>query len=113
MRRVIAIFVLLILPLQVAFAAAAEYCEIGKADSGRHFGHHAHEADASTDDSPSPKGAAGLDCEFCHLGCAQAQASSFIFQFAEPQAPPGLVDAPVPREIFPPVLDRPPRLALA
>lgn len=113
MRRVIAIFLLLILPLQVAFAAAAEYCEVGKADSGQHFGHHAHKADASDGDSSSPKGAAGFDCEFCHLGCAQAQASSFVFQFAETHAPPGLVDAPLPRVIFPPVLDRPPRFALA
>lgn len=113
MRRVVAIFLLLILPLQVAFAAAAEYCEVGKADSGQHFGHHAHEADASNADSPSPQGAGGLDCEFCHLGCAQAQASSFVFQFAETPASPGLVDAPLPRVIFPPTLERPPRLALA
>ena len=75
MRKAIALFILLLLPLQLAFAAGAEYCELGKVEKSTHLGHHVHKGDSSksTPDSGKSHG----DCGFCHLGCAHAQLSEY------------------------------------
>ena len=115
MRRLLALVLLCLLPLQFAFAAGAEYCELGSPHKAGHFGHHVHKADTSPEKSKSgkTKPSPDRDCAFCQLGCAHAQVSSFhvpmhipVASFATPQFafPPG---------ILPPPPDLPPRGALA
>ncbi|MFZ5520671.1 MAG: cation efflux protein, CzcI family [Pseudomonadota bacterium] len=77
MRRWLTLLLVLVLPIQFTWAVAAPYCQHEKAASVRHFGHHAHdhEATASTAEQKAGK-PAGLayvdhDCGFCHLGAAQ------------------------------------------
>jgi len=76
MRRLLLIFLVVLLPLQFAWAGAAAYCSHEQADSQQeytwHFGHHAHEhkADNSHDDSARPAKSAKLpdgDCNACHF----------------------------------------------
>ena len=113
MRKFVALFVLLLLPLQLTFAAGAEYCEIEKGDTGHHFGHHVHLCKADAD-SPSKGSDGDSGCGFCHLGCAQAQASAFTFAVEDVTFAAGeQVEPPLPPSHTPPGIDRPPRSALA
>ncbi|MFN0184110.1 MAG: hypothetical protein ACKVQR_09870 [Aquabacterium sp.] len=95
-RRLLAIFLLAILPFQFSWAAVASYCEHEIQGDG-HFGHHDHDrdhahhvgassdagpaADLSGDPSSTPDetgGATGdktpdaidLDCTHCHGSCS-------------------------------------------
>lgn len=69
-KKLILIFLLSILPLQYAWAAAAAYCQ-HEQEMSTHFGHHSHEhkAQAGTpDDEEAPAGSkVDLDCEVCQL----------------------------------------------
>lgn len=75
-RLTIALLVMLsfLLPLQVAWGAAAAYCEHETtAEAARHFGHHQHEHKASADDgsakkSTAKKAVADKDCASCNMG---------------------------------------------
>jgi hypothetical protein len=79
MRRFVALFMLILLPLQFSWAVAAAYCQHESAPEVQHFGHHDHRHDAhvSADKSPETKlpGAADNDCNVCHASCATAAAS--------------------------------------
>ena len=109
MRKLLALLVVLILPLQVTFAVAAEYCEVENNDTGRHFGHHAHSADLSKKESPSKKGKADSDCAFCHLGCAQLQVSTIpVAQLPAPEVFT-VHEVTIPLGVSPPSFDRPPK----
>ena len=93
MRRVLAIFLLAMLPLQFSWAAVASYCAHERQASTGHFGHHDHKhhahagsdagpaADAGADLTSSPGEASGvkgdnlpgamdLDCGHCHGTCS-------------------------------------------
>jgi hypothetical protein len=109
MRRLLAIFLLLILPTQVAFAFSASYCHGEAVQVQEHFGHHedAPAAPASTGESPD------ADCIVCHLACAQMPS---VVQRA--MTLPALSIAALPWDAPPPqhlsdCLERPPRSALA
>jgi hypothetical protein len=72
MRRWLAILLIVFLPLQFSWAAAAVYCQ-HESDAGtQHFGHHEHEhhADAEPDALPDSDLAGGIDhdCGPCHAG---------------------------------------------
>lgn len=74
MKRLLVIFLLVILPHQFSWAAAAVYCEHGQSTSGKHFGHHEHKFDA---DYHAKNGDADLakvhgDCGYCHAAALQA-----------------------------------------
>ena len=76
MRRLIAIFLLLIVPLQLGYAAAAAYCQHEAGHAAGHFGHHAHEHQAKPGaEQESGKGKLSLqidqDCGLCHLQMPQ------------------------------------------
>ena len=83
MRRWLTILLLVMLPLQFSWAAAAAYCEHETSASARHVGHHEHEHQAGVDDTPAgasaekasnAKGgepAADNDCGYCHLSAAK------------------------------------------
>ena len=75
MRRWFAILLLVLLPLQAIWAAAAPYCEHEQAPAAaKHLGHHEHEhqdVDVGPDESPGKPGATHADCHVCH-GSASA-----------------------------------------
>lgn len=73
MRRWIAIFFLVLFPLQAVWAAAAPYCQHEKAPATFHIGHHTHEHHGSgelsdTTDHQLP-GLDDGDCQACHAFC--------------------------------------------
>ncbi len=76
MKRFLAILLMLVLPLQFSFAAAASYCEDEVAAvSLEHYGHHDHgdlgEASEPAKSDGDQKPAAHAECGVCHLGCAK------------------------------------------
>ena len=102
MRRLIAIFLLALLPLQFSWAAVAPYCGHEEQVDAAHFGHHEHQhhteaggsadadADAGADADPNTTAAVNadqapaamdLDCPHCH--------GSFSVMPALPSALPG------------------------
>ncbi len=76
MRRWLLVLLLVLLPLQMVWAAAAGYCHHGQGAGASHVGHHDHaahghgaaepgRADADRDAPP----AADADCGHCHGQC--------------------------------------------
>lgn len=67
-KRLVLIVLMLILPVQYTWSAAAVYCQHEQA-SPFHFGHHAHEHKAKADHPDGHKGVqtADNDCEYCHF----------------------------------------------
>jgi hypothetical protein len=74
MKRLLLI-VILVLPFQLIWAAAAPYCTHESVGSEPfHVGHHEHQHEKAdgADSSENTLGAFDGDCEVCHLGCAGA-----------------------------------------
>ena len=72
MRRLLVILMIVVLPFQLSWAAAATYCQHESSSVVSHFGHHVHKhlakaGDAKSDTSPS-KLLSDDDCSVCHLG---------------------------------------------
>ena len=114
MRSLLASLLVLILPLQLSFAAGGEYCESSKAH-GSHFGHHAHKpAEADTSCKPGePAKKSVPDCGVCFLGCAHAQLSTFELSTPADREHFTTSRVPLPPGIILAVPDLPPRAALA
>jgi len=69
--RFLIILLLLVVPLQMSYAAAATYCNHNdQAASTSHFGHHMHKHVQPSGDGKLPTGAVDPDCGLCQLGCA-------------------------------------------
>lgn len=75
---------LVVMPVQFVWAAAAPYCAHETTESAsKHFGHHFHKHQGSTtSDTSKASGSTGLggddvDCAVCHLGCIQPPLSSY------------------------------------
>lgn len=86
MRRwSVIIFMLLVLPFQLVWAAAAPVCaHETEITAKKHFGHHEHQHQGSTSvtaeddlapDSSTGSGSQHADCETCHLGTSVAVTS--------------------------------------
>jgi hypothetical protein len=94
MRRFLALLLLVLLPLNAAFAAAAGYCQHQKESSqAAHFGHHVHQHDRAADKSGDTGTQIDPDCGFCHLSF-----SSFVPALSPTlgdNSPPQLVALPV------------------
>lgn len=110
MRRLLVLFFVMLLPLQFSWGAAASYCGHEQAPTTSHFGHHTHVHQGGHQNSGSAEFAAGandLDCDYCHLGCAQPVASATSYTFLPLQTTES------PREIagnlsgFPSSIERP------
>lgn len=76
MRRLVLICIMLLLPVQWTWAAAAAYCAHESSPSSGHIGHHEHvHKSSSTEDlkkaQASKAAALDLDCGYCHLSAAQ------------------------------------------
>ena len=98
MRRWLALFLLVLLPLLSTWSVASAYCGDESAAAAKHFGHHVdahHEGDQA---QPADTAAAG-DCDHCHspgatltcqVGGAQAAAHQVPARWAEValRAPP-------------------------
>jgi hypothetical protein len=73
MRRWLCVILALIVQCQLAWGAAAGYCEHeSESITTHHFGHHEHQcvagdARAATDPADATRAAPHLDCESCHL----------------------------------------------
>ncbi len=88
MRRWLLIFLVVLLPMQLSWAAVASYCqhESSTATTTQHVGHHEHQHEAeaasanNSDKSthPSSAGAVDVDCGTCHAGCCTAMLQSPI-----------------------------------
>ncbi len=70
MRKVLALLMLVILPLQFAWAGAAVYCQHEASQSAQHFGHHVHVDQPTDGDQAKSAGGAGADCSY-HLPAAR------------------------------------------
>lgn len=98
MRRWLAVLLLVLLPLQFTWAAAAAYCQHETGDAAKHFGHHDHKHHQdSTDTSNGPSFGIDSDCAACHAGCAAATVtvSSFALETTPPTLAPWHPHAPV------------------
>lgn len=67
MKRLFALFLMLVLPLQISWAVAGSYCAHEESSSAQHFGHHVHVHQVQPDDpdSKSPL-ESHPDCSSCH-----------------------------------------------
>ena len=113
MRRFIVLLLLMLVPLQAAFGAAAGYCEDERTEVATHFGHHEHEGGVAAVEPPDDSTSAKADCQICHLASAQAPVSADVAPSGTAAA---LVFAPKPaaRADHPQhPFDRPPKSALA
>ena len=77
MRKLFAILLLLLLPLQASWAAVAGYCQHEQGAATRHLGHHEHQHHqapkaTSHQTSSAINPAADLDCSLCQAGCLLA-----------------------------------------
>ena len=96
MRRFLALLLLVLLPLNAAFAAAAGYCQHQKeSQQATHFGHHSHQHDRSADKLGDTGAQVDPDCGFCHLSF-----SSFV-----PALSPSLGDSSPPQLVAQPVAE--------
>ena len=72
MRRLIAVFILALLPLQFSWSAVASYCMHERATAQtQHVGHHEHEHEAKSVVDPADKNGQNADqvdsdCWVCH-----------------------------------------------
>lgn len=69
MRRWFAVLLLMFLPLQAIWAAAAPYCAHEEDPATMHVGHHTHEhrdAQQSDDDESDELAGSHADCHVCH-----------------------------------------------
>lgn len=72
MRRLLIIVMMVVLSLQLSWAAAATYCQHESSRVTYHFGHHVHDHAGASDDSKSQQTAGSKlvlddDCAVCHL----------------------------------------------
>lgn len=84
---------MLLLPVQWTWAAAASYCGHETGLAAKHFGHHDHQhkasGEVSKDSKPSPAGL-DTDCGYCHLNGLQwiAPVETLAVSPAEAAPPP-------------------------
>jgi hypothetical protein len=85
MKRTFVIFLLVLLPLQFSWTAAAAYCAHEQEVTMQHFGHHVHKHEKAGDSAKdaSQKAKADTDCDYCHHA-----PSSALFAAAAPFAAP-------------------------
>lgn len=106
MRRWLTLLLLVTLPLQFTWAAAAAYCQHEQAPSARHMGHHEHEHPGAQDEHQQARKAADPDATkaakvfgdadygYCQLSAAKPlQVQGFAIA---PLAGPPTLDASVP-----------------
>ena len=89
-KKLLLIFLLLALPFQYSWAAAAAYCQHEEAHAS-HFGHHSHHhvAQAETADEQGKLAKFDNDCGYCHLSCQATPLTAVVnLNMPEATAPP-------------------------
>lgn len=124
MRRLaLLVYLLVVLPFQMVWAAAAPVCghetELG---AKKHFGHHEHKhqstasasgtSDASPDQDTDRLGTSHPDCESCHLGTSVAATLQPLALDVVPTMAVDESDQPSYRSHVPSGPERPDRLQL-
>lgn len=100
MRRLVLICMMLLLPVQWTWAAAAVYCAHESSPAAaRHFGHHehVHKASGATHSKhgqANQAGALDLDCEYCHLAGSQWLPSQHALVSIGVRTAPAVEDPP-------------------
>ncbi|NDP60371.1 MAG: cobalt-zinc-cadmium resistance protein [Oxalobacteraceae bacterium] len=97
MTRLLLIFLLTVLPLQMSWAVAAVYCVHEDSVAVQHVGHHEHEHKETTKTKSLPTSllAADADCGVCqlgHVGIAQALPEPMPLTVTAPAYSPGHTD---------------------
>ena len=73
MPRLFMIFLIVLMPLQLSWAAMASYCQHETGAAAKHFGHHDHQHKAADGKEKAPDlaktGVNDLDCASCHASC--------------------------------------------
>ena len=104
------IFLLVLMPLQISWAALASYCQHESEAAATHFARHEHQhMDVeSIDASPDPAKCEGgdSDCAACHASCAIVLADSVTIPLA---ADPSFGAADDRERLTPPPLECPER----
>ena len=78
MFKRIVVFLLLVVPLQLAWGAVSAYCGHETEATTDHFGHHVHKHEQESSTSPiepsdnTKTGNFDLDCGVCHAACSVA-----------------------------------------
>lgn len=67
-KKLLLIFLMLLLPVQYTWSAAAVYCQ-HEQNAPSHLGHHAHQHKATANEAKEPGKVkmADADCAYCHL----------------------------------------------
>lgn len=69
MRRWLSILLLVMMPLQLGWAALGSHCQHESDERSQHLGHHAHHHDSTQqDDDTRGDGTAHADCNSCITG---------------------------------------------
>lgn len=71
MKRLLLIFLLTLLPLQMSWSAVAGYCQHENGKAAQHLGHHEHKHQPQAKDTPQIKSlfTVDADCGVCQLSC--------------------------------------------
>lgn len=111
MRRCVVILLLMLLPFQFAWSAAAGYCAHETEVNVKHFGHHVHvhKAGKAVD---SNKHVGGLsapddDCSACHLSAPTLPPAMPVVALPGPQLVPPVVTVTLPPSAIPDTPERP------
>ena len=86
MHKWLAVFLLVLLPLQLTWAAASLYCQHESDVASEHFGHHEHEHKAvDKDPAPDPAKTGGSDpdcaaCHWCNFVSTATATLPFVFE---------------------------------
>ena len=91
MRKWLAIVLLVLMPLQLSWAAVAAYCQHEVSSGPKHFGHHEHQHQAAdgkdSTSKPAQPNFVDADCAVCHAGCATALTAQAVLPVAPGQVP--------------------------
>lgn len=97
MRHWLVIALLMVLPLQLSWAAASGYCRHETGAAAQHFGHHFHQHKASDGSHAAADLAKQVqgdpDCMSCHAGCLSALTVELPMELGVEQ-PVQLLDPP-------------------
>jgi hypothetical protein len=117
-RKAVFVFLLVLLPFQFVWGAAAAYCQHEQSAAASHFGHHTHRHQASgtaeaSAVAPGDQGgqsdpiADDPDCGVCHLSCARPISATQAVPAAAPVQPVGALAPPASAASPPSRIERP------
>lgn len=88
-KRLLFVLLLLVLPLQMSWAAVSAYCQHEQGAATQHFGHHAHQHQApeKSDSGGDPSANFHADCGFCHPGGVGVVTSPLNVPSSAPASP--------------------------